>query len=127
MDDSDKEAARYLAMINKLSQLTFYSTADKHTASEMKSAVNQHVVAEKMTEMSRFTENGKHIVFYTKSAQDGQYYTEILMFVDSSTAEDSILFSLRGTIDINEIAFLSERLKLNGKESIQKAVKGIKK
>ena len=93
----------------------------------MKSVVNQHVVAEKMTEMSRFTENGKLIVFYTKSAQDGQHYTEILLFVDSSTAEDSILFSLRGTIDVNEIAFLSERLKLNGKESIQKAVKSLKK
>lgn len=127
MDDSDKEAARYLAMINKLSQLTFYSTVDKHTASEMKSAVNQHVVAEKMTEMSRISENGKQTFFYTKPGENEKLLSEILLFVDSSTAEETILFSLRGTIDINEIAFLSERLKLTGKESIQKAVKGIKK
>lgn len=127
MDDSDKEAARYLAMITKLSQLTFYSTPDKHTASEMKSVVNQLVVAEKMTEKSRISENGKQIFFYTKPGENEMLLSEILLFVDGSTAEETILFSLRGTIDINEIAFLSERLKLTGKESIQKAVKGIKK
>jgi hypothetical protein len=127
MDDSDKEAARYLAMIKKLSQLTLYSTADKPTASSMKSAVNQYVAAQKLTEMSRISENGKQIIFYTKPGENEQLLSEILLFVDSSTAEETILFSLRGTIDVNEIAFLSERLKLTGKESIQKAIKSIKK
>ena len=127
MDDSDKEAARYLAMIKKLSQLMFYSTVDKPTASSMKSAVNQYVAAEKLTEMSRISENGKLIIFYTKPGENEQQLSEILLFVDSSTAEETILFSLRGTIDVNEIGFLSERLKLTGKESIQKAIKVIKK
>jgi hypothetical protein len=126
MDESDKEAARYLAMIKNLAHLTFYSTADKPTASQMKMAVAQYAAATKLSEMSRFSEGGKQISLYAMPGAPAQFLSEILLFVESSTAEETVLFSLRGTIDLNEVAFLSERLKLPGKEAIQKAVKGIK-
>jgi hypothetical protein len=126
MDESDKEAARYLEMIKNLAQLTFYSTADKPTALQMKMAVAQYAAATKLSEMSRFSEGGKQISLYAMPGASAQFLSEILLFVESSTAEDTVLFSLRGTIDLNEVAFLSERLKLPGKEAIQRAVKGSK-
>lgn len=126
MDDSDKEAARYLAIIKNLTQLTLYSTTDKPTAAQMKTAVARYAADTKLTEMSRFSENGKQISLSVKPGASAQFLSEILLFVDSSTTEDTVLFSLRGTIDLNEVAFLSERLKLPGKEAIQKAVNGSK-
>jgi hypothetical protein len=126
MDESDKEAARYLAMIKNLNQLTLYSTTDKPTVAQMKTAVARYATDNTLTEMSRFSENGKQISLYVKPGASAQFLSEILLFVENSTADDSVLFSLRGMIDLNEVAFLSERLKLPGKEAIQKAVKGSK-
>jgi hypothetical protein len=126
MDESDKEAARYLAIIKNLTQLTLYSTTDKPTAAQMKTAVTRYAAESKLTEISRFSENGKQISLSVKPGASAQFLSEILLFVDSSTTEDTVLFSLRGTIDLNEVAFLSERLKLPGKEAIQKAVNGSK-
>lgn len=126
MDESDKDAARYLTIIKNLTQLTLYSTSDKPIAAQMKIAVVRYAADNTLTEMSRFSENGKQISLFVKPGASAQFLSEILLFVESSTAEDSVLFSLRGTIDLNEVAFLSERLKLPGKEAIQKAVKGSK-
>ncbi|MEN9323528.1 MAG: hypothetical protein RL699_1308 [Bacteroidota bacterium] len=126
MDESDKEAARYLTIIKNLTQLTLYSTSDKPTAAQMKTTVARYAADNTLTEMSRFSENGKQISLFVKPGASVQFLSEILLFVESSTSEETVLFSLRGTIDLNEVAFLSERLKLPGKEAIQKAVKGSK-
>lgn len=126
MDESDKEAARYLAMIKNLTHLTLYTTEDKPTATHMRTVVDEYVAEQKLTEVTRFAESGKKISLYTKQGVDAQLLSEILLFVESSSAEETVLFSLRGSIDVNEVAFLSERLKLPGKEAIQKTVKAIK-
>lgn len=126
MDESDKEAARYLAMIKNLTHLTLYTTEDKPTATHMRTVIDEYVAEQKLTEVTRFAESGKKISLYTKQGVDAQLLSEILLFVESSSAEETVLFSLRGTIDVNEVAFLSERLKLPGKEAIQKTVKAIK-
>jgi hypothetical protein len=127
MDDTDKGAAHYLALIASLDQLKLYTTTDKQAAIIMKSVVDQYVVASKLSVLTAVSEQEKKVSLYTKPGTTTDLVAEILLHLEGTGNQESMLFSLTGNINLDEVAFLSERLKLTGKESIQKAVKGIKK
>ena len=127
MDDSDKEAAHYLSLLQKLDQLKLYATVDKSTALQMKTAVGEYVSATNLAAMSKITDSGNQISLFVKPGTSATELTEMLLFVEGAANEETVVFSLTGLIDLNEVAFLSERLKLPGKAAIQKAVQLQKK
>jgi hypothetical protein len=127
MDDTDKGAAHYLALIASLDQLKLYTTTDKQAAIIMKSVVDQYVVASKLSVLTAVSEQEKKVSLYTKPGTTTDLVAEILLHLEGTGNQESMLFSLTGNINLDEVAFLSERLKLNGNESIQKAVKSLKK
>ena len=127
MDDTDKGAAHYLALIASLDQLKLYTTTDKQAAIIMKSVVDQYVVASKLSVLTAVSEQEKKVSLYTKPGTTTDLVAEILLHLEGTGNQESMLFSLTGNINLDEVAFLSERLKLNGNESIKKAVKSLKK
>jgi hypothetical protein len=127
MDDSDQESARYLALISNLDQLKLYTTTDKVAATAMKSVVDQYVSVAKLSKLTAVSDQDKKVSVYTKPGTTTDLVAEILLHLEGTGNQESMLFSLTGNINLDEVAFLSERLKLNGNESIQKAVKSLKK
>jgi hypothetical protein len=93
----------------------------------MKSVVDQYVVASKLSVLTAVSEQEKKVSLYTKPGTTTDLVAEILLHLEGTGNQESMLFSLTGNINLDEVAFLSERLKLNGNESIQKAVKSLKK
>lgn len=127
MDESDQEAAHYLALLKKLTQLKLYSTVDKATAAQMKTVFVQYAAASKLAELSKIVDNGKSISLYAKPRANPSSWSELLLLVEGVAPDETVLFSLTGEIDLNEVAFLGDRLKLPGKEAIKKVVLAQKK
>lgn len=122
MDDTDKEAAHYLALIASLDQLKLYTTTDKQAAIIMKSVVDQYVVASKLNVFTATSDQDKKVSLYTKPVTTTDLVAEILLHLEGTGGQESMLFSLTGNINLDEVAFLSERLKLPGQTAIKKVL-----
>jgi len=126
MDNTDREAAHYLALISSLDQLKLYTTTDKQAAIIMKSVVDQYVAASKLSTLNTMSDQEKKVSVYIKPGNSLVSIAEVLLHLEGAGNQETMLFSLTGNINLDEVAFLSERLKLPGKEAIQRAVKGSK-
>jgi hypothetical protein len=48
------------------------------------------------------------------------------MFIDGGKGEDSVLMSLTGDFDLNEISVLTDKMRFPGGDDLKKATKGKK-
>lgn len=122
MDDSDQESARYLALISNLDQLKLYTTTDKVAATAMKSVVNQYVTFAKLSKLTAVSDQDKKVSVYTKPGTTAVLIAELLLYLEGTGNQESMLFSLTGNINLDEVAFLSERLKLPAQSAIKKVL-----
>ena len=120
MDDSDQESARYLALISNLDQLKLYTTSDKVAASAMKSVVDQYVSVAKLSKLTAVSDQDKKVIVYTKPGTSAVLIAELLLYLEGASNQESMLFSLTGNINLDEVVFLSERLKLPAQSAIKK-------
>jgi len=122
MDDSDQESARYLALISSLDQLKLYTTTDKVAATAMKSVVDQYVSVAKLSKLTAVSDQDKKVSVYTKPGTSAVLIAELLLYLEGTGNQESMLFSLTGNINLDEVAFLSERLKLPAQSVIKKVL-----
>ena len=116
VDLNDENAKLYLNLIKKLDKLVVYTTLNSKLATEFKSTANKYITDNNLEELMRVNEAGKNVKVYFKNGVK----KELFMFVDD---KESILLSLKGDFDLNEIAVLTEKLNLPGKEERKKATK----
>src|SRR6187551_1962408 len=84
VDTSDKEAQQYMNLIKKLDNLKVFTTKSTAVQGEIKSG-----------------------------AKDTQI-KELLMFVEGAKDSDTVLLSLTGNFDLNEISVLTDKMKIPG-------------
>lgn len=116
IDASDEEAKAYINLIKKLDKLLVFTTTDKKLSSEFSSSAMKYIADNKLEELMRVSEGGKNVKIYLKNGAS----KELFMFVDD---KESILLSLKGNFDLNEISVLTEKLNLPGKEELKQASK----
>lgn len=124
VDAKDKEMQQYLNLLKKLDNLKVLTTTSAKIANEMESSVNSYLKSNPLEELMRVNSDGKDVKIYVKSAGSSTIVKELLMFMESSSKDTpSVLLSLTGEFDLDEISSLTERLNLPGKEELKKASK----
>ncbi|OCB77870.1 DUF4252 domain-containing protein [Flavobacterium crassostreae] len=124
VDASDQETQRYMSLIKKLDNLKVFSTASTKISMDMKAAATAYAKTAGLEELVRIQENGKNIWIATKPANDSINIKELLLFMESTNSENqTILMSMLGTFDLNEIAILTDKMHLPGGSDIKKATK----
>lgn len=124
VDAKDKEMQQYLNLLKKLDNLKVLTTTSAKIANEMESSVNSYLKSNPLEELMRVNSDGKDVKIYVKSAGSSTIVKELLMFMESSSKDTpSVLLSLTGKFDLDEISSLTERLNLPGKEELKKASK----
>jgi hypothetical protein len=74
----------------------------------------------------RVTENGRNIKIMVKSGAKDSQVRELLMFIEGSKGDDTVLMSLTGDFDLNEISVLTDKMRFPGGDDLKKATKGSK-
>lgn len=124
MDPKDHNAQQYLKLIKKLDNLKVFTTTSTKIVAEMKGTVDGYLKKNPLEELMRFNEGGRTVKIYVKSGATSSQVKELLMFMEGGgPKESSVLMSLTGNFDLNEISFLNDYMKIPGGKELKKAAK----
>jgi len=126
VDPSDKETQQYMNLIKKLDNLKVFTTKNAKVEADMKLSAEKYIKTSNLEELMRINDSGKNVKIYVKSGADETKIKELFMFIDGAKNEDTVLLSLIGNFDLNEIAVLTDKMKLPGGTDLKKASKGKK-
>ncbi|MFV8392565.1 DUF4252 domain-containing protein [Flavobacterium sp. LB2P6] len=126
MDASDKETQQYLSLIKKLDDLKVFTTKSTRIEGEMKVVADKYIKTAGLEELMRVNEDGRSIKILVKSGASDSQIRELFMFIEGAKNDDTVLMSLKGNFDLNEISVLTNKMKIPGGEDLKKATKGKK-
>ncbi|MBE0393153.1 hypothetical protein HNQ02_002288 [Flavobacterium sp. 7E] len=127
VDASDKETQQYMNLIKKLDNLKVFTTTNTKAAADMKLTADKYVKTAGLEELMRVNENGKNIRILVKSTTGDTNIKELLMFIEGANqANETVLMSLTGDFDLNEISVLTDKMKIPGGDDLKKATKSRK-
>ena len=126
VDAKDKQSQQYINLIKKLDNLKVFVTANDKKSDDMKSVADKYVKSSGLEELMRIVEKGKAVKIYVKSGSTETQVKELLMFIEGSGKEESVLMSLTGNFDLDELSALTDKMNLPGGEELKKAGKGKK-
>ncbi|MFB0910879.1 MAG: hypothetical protein ACI9Q9_000960 [Flavobacterium sp.] len=127
VDASDKETQQYMNLIKKLDNLKVFTTSSTRVTNDMKSAADKYIKTAGLEELMRVNDSGKNIKILVKSGATDSQIKELLMFIEGgSKSNETILMSLTGNFDLNEISILTDKMRIPGGDDLKKATKGRK-
>lgn len=122
MDPKDKDVQQYQNLVRKLDNLRVFTTANTKYASEMKATADAYLKTNPLEELMRVNSEGNTIKIYVKQGATSTQLKELLMFIDGGKNE-TVLMSLTGTFDLNDISVLTEKMNLPGGPALKRASK----
>jgi len=125
-DNADKDTQQYIALIKKLDNLKVFTTKNPKIEADMKVAADKYVKSAGLEELMRVNDSGKNVRILVKSGASDTQIKELLMFVDGAKNDETVLLSLTGNFDLNEISVLTDKMQLPGGSDLKKASKGKK-
>jgi hypothetical protein len=126
MEVKDKESQQYVNLIKKLDNLRVFVTQSDKKSDEMRSISDKYVKSASLEELMKINEKGKSVKIYVKSGASDSQIKELMMFVEGSGKEETVLMSLVGDFDLNELSILTDKMNLPGGDDLKKASKGAK-
>ena len=126
MDVKDKETQQYVNLIKKLETLKVFVTENGKKSDEMKVIADKYLKSASLEELMRINDKGKSVKIYVKSGASDSQIKELLMFIEGSGKEETVLMSLTGDFDLNELSVLTDKMNLPGGDDLKKASKAKK-
>jgi len=126
MEVKEKEDQQYINLIKKLDNLRVFVTQSDKKSDEMKSISDKYIKSAALDELMKLNDKGKSVKIYVKSGASDSQIKELLMFVEGSGNEETVLMSLIGNFDLNELSVLTDKMNLPGGDDLKKASKGSK-
>ncbi len=123
VDAKDKESQQYLNLIKKLDNLKVFVTASDKKSDDMKAVADKYIKTTGLEELMRINEKGKNVKIFVKSGATESEVKELLMFIEGSGKEESVLMSLTGNFNLEELSALTDKMKLPGGDELKKASK----
>ncbi|MFB9077105.1 DUF4252 domain-containing protein [Flavobacterium procerum] len=126
VDASDKETQQYINLIKKLDYLKVFTTKNPKIEADMKATAEKYIKTAGLEELMRINDSGKNVKIMVKSGATDTQIKELLMYVEGAKNDDTVLLSLTGNFDLNEISVLTDKMQLPGGSDLKKASKGKK-
>ena len=123
IDAKDKEGQQFMTLIKKLDNLKVYMTTSNKKSDEMKLTADKFVKSAGLEELMRITEKGKNVKIFVKSGGGESQIKELMMFIEGVGQEQSVLLSLTGDFDLDELSVLTDKMNLPGGSDLKKAGK----
>lgn len=126
VDAKDKDAKEFMMLVKKLENLRVFVTQDDKLSNEMKATSDRYIKTANLEELMRINEKGKSVKIYVRSGAKDTQVKELLMFIEGSGKDETVLMSLTGNFDLDELSALTEKMNLPGGAELLKAGKGSK-
>lgn len=124
VDANDKETQQYLNLLKKLDNLKVFTTSNVKIAADMKLSADQYNKTAGLQELIRANDSGKSTKIWIKSGSAESQVKELLMYSEeASKGNETVLMSLTGDFTLNEIAILTDKMKIPAGDNLKKATK----
>lgn len=120
-DKKNKDMQQYLNLIKKLDMLKVFTTTNGKAVADMKTTVATYLKQNPLEELMRVNDSGTTIKIYVKTGSTESQVRELLMFMEGTGKQDTVIMSLTGNFDLKEISVLTDKLNLPGGGAIKKA------
>lgn len=128
MDTNDKEAQQYLNLIKKLDNLKVFVTSNPKITTDMRATADKYLKTAGLEELMRMSDGGKNVRIYMRAGAKESEVRELFMFMEGGPKDkETVLLSLTGNFDLDEISALTEKMNLPGGDDLKKAAKKGKK
>lgn len=133
INTDDPESQEYLNMVNSITSFKVISTGNKAISADVSSWVKSR--KNSLEELMVVKDDGMNMTFYVKEGRDADHVSEFLMFVDGLGAItkdmdvnmngkkrefETVVVSLTGDIDLNQISKLTQKMGIQGGEHLEK-------
>lgn len=120
--ESDDE---YMNLIKNIESLKVFATESAEVAKQMEEAAKSYLKTANLEELMRVKDGDSNVTIYVKEGKSEDFVKELFMFVKDSdnSSKESVIISLTGNIDLNQIAKLTEKMDLPGGKHLEKASK----
>jgi len=123
IDNSDPETQLYLNLVKKLENLKVFVTSNKKVASDMKATAEKYLKTANLEELMSVNDSGNRIQIFVRSGNKSAQIKELFMLIDGGAKDDTVILSLTGDFDLDELSLLTDKMNLPAGESIKKATK----
>ena len=123
----NKESQQYLDLIKKLDNLKVFTTTSQRVTADMKGTAEKYIKTAGLEELMRVNDKSQNIKIMVKSGNTETKVKELLMFIEGNGGKnETVLMSLTGEFDLNDISMLTDKMDLPGGEDLKRAGKGSK-
>ena len=126
VDASDKEMQQYISLIKKLDYLKVFTTKNPKIEADMKASADKYIKTAGLEELMRVNDSGRNVKILVKSGASDTQVKELLMFIEGGGKDETVLMSLTGNFDLNELSMLTDKMNLPGGDALKKGTKGSK-
>lgn len=133
MNVEEPEAKAYMDMVKSITSFKTIITDNKAIATDISKWVKSR--SSSLEELMEVKDDGSEVKFYVKEGKDSDHVKELLIFVngiDKKMGEngvtingeqrkiETVVVSLTGDIDLNEISKLTEKMNIPGGQHLEK-------
>lgn len=126
VNSKDKDGQQYLNLVKQLDNLRVFTTSNPKIAADMKATALKYMKTAGLEDLMRVNDKGKNIRIAVKSNGRGNQISELLMFIEGGAKEESVVLSLTGLFDLDDISVLTDKMNLPGGDDIKGASKSKK-
>ncbi len=130
VSSDDPEAADFFKLVNSITSFKVITTENSKISKDIDGWVTTRLKSSAYEELMRVKDGGSNVKFYVKEGKDADHVKELLMFVTGLQDADididgrkieTVLLSLTGDINLQEIAKLTDKMDLPGGKQLKKA------
>jgi hypothetical protein len=123
LDTSDKETLQYMSLIKKIDYLRVYRTQNERISLQMRLTAEKYAKTAGLSELLSTFEGGKRVKILAKQGGSETQLKELLLFVEGSKTDDTVLMSITGDFDLNEVPALTDKMKIPGSAELRRVGK----
>jgi hypothetical protein len=123
LDASDKETMQYISLIKKIDYLKVYRTQNERISTQMRLTAEKYSKTAGLSELLSTFEGGKRVKILAKQGGSETQLKELLLFVEGNKTDDTVLMSITGDFDLNEVPALTDKMKIPGSSELRRVGK----
>ena len=120
---NSKESQDFIELVKKLDNLKIFTTTSVARAKELKETANSYMKSKSLEELMRVTENGSNVRIMVKTQGSETRVRELLLLVEGQAKQETVVMTLTGDFDLNDVSALTDKMNLPGGKSLKKAAK----
>lgn len=120
LDTSDKETLGYMNLIKKIDNLKVYRTQNERVSTQMRLMAENYSKTSGFTALLTTTDGGKVVRIHSKQGTSETQLKELLLFIEDVKTKETVLMSITGDFDLNEVPALTDKMKIPGSDELRR-------